>query len=136
MGLRRKGRESALQILYQMDVGGASASEASREFWLHSAASREGEEFANELVVGVEREDARIEDAIKKASDNWRIERMARVDRNILRLCVYELLFMKDVPRRVTLNEGIELAKRFGHENSAAFVNGLLDRIASDIGKE
>lgn len=119
-----------------MDIGGASAEVASRDFWAHAAASREGEEFANELVLGVEREDSRIEAAIKKASENWRIERMARVDRNILRLCAYELMFMQDVPRRVTLNEGVELAKRFGHENSAAFVNGLLDRIASDVGKE
>ncbi len=123
-------------MIYQMDLSGVDAEAATRLYWENLAASREGEEFANELVAGVGREDARIDETIRRVSENWRVERMARVDLSILRLCTYELLEMKDVPRRVTLNEGVELAKRYGHENSAGFVNGVLDRIANDVGKE
>lgn len=136
MGLRRKGRESALQMLYQMDLSGVPADAVPRLYWDNLAASVEGEEFANELVAGVAREDVRIDETIRRVSENWRVERMARVDLSILRLGTYELIAMGDVPRRVTLNEAVELAKRFGHENSASFVNGVLDRIANDVGKE
>ena len=135
MGTRRKGREAALQMLYQMDLSGASAEQAIATFWPALGATREGEEFANELVRGVEQETARIDETIRKVSQHWRLERMARVDRNILRLGTYELLAMPDVPSRVTLNEAVELAKKFGDEASPGFVNGLLDRIASGLAK-
>ena len=136
MGARRKGREAALQMLYQMDASGQPGAEVVRLFWLHLGHGQEGEEFANELLLGCEREAERVDAAIRAVSENWRMERMARVDRNILRLGCYELLFIPEVPRRVTLNEAIELAKRFGSEGSASFVNGVLDRLASDASKD
>lgn len=139
MGSRRRGREAALQMLYQMDVGGASAREAVQTYWAHLAggvAPAEGQEFANEIVQGVERENDRIDEMIRTVSQHWRLERMTRVDRNILRMATFELLALSDVPRRVTLNEAVELAKRYGSEGSAGFVNGVLDRIATDLGKE
>lgn len=126
----------ALQVLYQMDAGGAKADQALKLFFGHLSTSPEGEEFASALVRGYEDERDEIDAIIRGVSRHWRLERMARVDRNILRLATYELLRMGDIPRRVTLNEAVELAKRFGSEGSAGFVNGVLDRIATDLGKE
>ncbi len=132
-------------MLYQMDVGGTGIEDTIRAFWAHLGASEELEvtsdeptavaEFANGLVRGVEQHRVRIDETIRRVSHHWRLERMTRVDRNILRLATFELLELADVPRRVTLNEAIELAKRFGSEGSAGFVNGVLDRIAGDVGK-
>lgn len=135
MGVRRKGRETALQMMYQMDVSGVSASQAIQYYWATLGTSREGEEFANLLVRGYADCDSEIDETIRTVSQHWRLERMTIVDRNILRLATYELKKLDDVPRRVTLNEAVELAKRFGAEGSAGFVNGVLDRIASDLGK-
>jgi len=128
-------------MLYQMDSVAIGAPEATGLFWDHltpgdGGLDAEGQAFANELVLGIGREAAKVDDAIRNASENWRLERMPRVDRNILRLGAYELLFRTDVPRRVTLNEAIELAKRYGDAGSAAFVNGVLDRIAQVAGKD
>lgn len=136
MGSRRKGREAALQMLYQMDVSGVGAEDALRLFWTHLGSSREGEEFASLLVRGCAGALVDIDETIRTVSHHWRLERMTRVDRNILRLACYELLELEDIPRRVTLNEAVELAKRFGAEGSPGFVNGVLDRIASDLGKD
>lgn len=136
MGARRKGREAALQMLYGMDVTGRSAEDAIRAYWTHLGTSTEGEEFANVLVRGVESNQDTIDDKIREVSHHWRLERMTQVDRNILRMATFELMQLQDVPRRVTLNEAIELAKRFGSEGSAGFVNGVLDRIASDLAKD
>lgn len=136
MGARRKGREAALQILYGMDVTGRSAEDAIRAFWSHLGTSKEGEEFANVLVRGVSSNQETIDGKIREVSHHWRLERMTQVDRNILRMATYELMKLDDVPRRVTLNEAIELAKRFGSEGSAGFVNGVLDKIASDLAKD
>lgn len=136
MGTRRKGREAALQILYQIDMAGVSAEQAIRDYWLLLAPSREGEDFANLLVRGYCSEAESIDEVIRGVSQHWRFERMIRVDRNILRLSVYELKHVDDVPRRVTLNEAIELAKKYGTESSPGFVNGVLDRIANDLGKQ
>ncbi len=136
MGSRRKGREAALQMLYQMDVSEADAETAIRLYWANLGTTVEGQEFANLLVRGYARDQASIDERIRAVSQHWRLERMTKVDRNILRLGACELLQRKDIPRRVTLNEAVELAKRFGGDNSPGFVNGVLDWIASDIGKE
>jgi N utilization substance protein B len=119
-----------------MDVTDCSAAHAVTTFWSNLASGRDGEEFGNTLVEGFDQERERIDETIRKVSHHWRLERMTRVDRNILRLGTYELLALSDVPRKVTLNEAIELAKRFGSEGSAGFVNGVLDRIATDLAKE
>ena len=136
MGSRRKGREAALQVLFQMDVSGAAAADALGSYWPHLSETREGEDFASTLVSGYWAERELIDGTIRGVSHHWRLERMTKVDRNILRLGTYELLKMVDIPRRVTLNEAVELAKRFGTEASPGFVNGVLDRIADDHGKE
>jgi len=152
MGARRTGRESALQMLYQMEASHCSADEAIRLFWLSfprtSAEAqlgdednvdpneKDGEEFANAIVRGFDDDHEKVDELIRAVSQHWRLERMTRVDRNVLRVGTWELLRCEDIPRRVTLNESIELAKRFGTETSAAFVNGVLDRIASDLQKD
>jgi N utilization substance protein B len=135
MGSRRKSREAAVQLLYQIDLSGADAEQAIALYKQYLGEADEADEFAIELVRGCCAALDEIDAKIREVSRHWRLERMARVDRNILRLASFELLRMPDVPRRVTLNEAVELAKRFGDENSPAFVNGVLDRIASDLGK-
>jgi N utilization substance protein B len=136
MGSRRRAREAAVQVLYQIDLTGEAPERALELYFQHLTESAETREFAGELVRGCAAHQAEIDARIREVSRHWRLERMARVDRNILRLASFELLHMPDVPRKVTLNEAIELAKRFGDEDSPAFVNGVLDRIASELGKE
>jgi len=128
MGSRTKAREFALQALYQQDTAGGTGLEVLAGHF--DPLDRETRAFAEELLRGVTRERAEIDQLIEKASTNWKLERMARVDRNILRLAVFEFLRLPDVPVRVTLNEAIELGKKFGSEESPGFVNGILDKIA------
>src|SRR5688572_18586990 len=135
MGARRRGREAALQILFSIDLAGDPVDHVLRDHFAFLAASAEGREYAQLLVRGVHEKSQAIDEMIRKVSEHWRLERMPRVDRNILRLSAYELVHLADVPRRVTLNEAVELAKRYGGEGSAGFVNGVLDRIATDLGK-
>lgn len=123
-------------MLYQVDLAEVSAEDALRLYWAHLASNKDGEEFATRLVRGCSEGRDEIDGTIRRVSHHWRLERMSRVDRNILRLSTYELVNLADIPRRVTLNEAVELAKRFGSEGSARFVNGVLDRIATDLGKE
>ena len=137
MGARRRAREAALQMLYQMDVSAMSADQVIELYWKNLAGGpHEEDEFANAIVRGYAAAREKIDETIRNVSQHWRLERMTRVDRNILRLGVYELSCLADVPRRVTLNEAVELAKRYGAESSPAFVNGVLDRVANDLGKE
>ncbi|MDB4977573.1 MAG: Transcription termination protein NusB [Myxococcaceae bacterium] len=135
MGARTRGREAALQILFAEDLAGGSLALNERLHWAHLAASVEGKDFASAVVEGYGAHAEEIDTVIRKVSEHWRLERMPLVDRNILRLATYEILYMPDVPRRVTLNEAVELAKRYGGENSAGFVNGVLDRIATEAQK-
>jgi N utilization substance protein B len=131
MGSRTKARECALQALYQLDTAGGDAQDALAGILAHfEDVDAETTTFAGELVHGVQAERPAIDEVIQKSSTNWKLDRMARVDRNILRLAVYEILRRGDVPTRVTLNEAIELGKKFGTEESSSFVNGVLDRIA------
>ena len=132
VGARTAGREAALQMLYQVDLSGVTPEQAVHAYWAHLGANREGEDFANSLVRGWADERERIDGIIREVSQHWRLERMARVDRNILRLATYELLALEDVPRRVTLNEAVELAKRYATDDAARLVNGILGRIARE----
>jgi transcription antitermination protein NusB len=148
MGTRRRAREFALQILYQLDVQEQLSDEqAIGMFWKSFAATAEAEgalavdlgdiqPFAEKLVRGVREHLAEIDGQIQSASKNWRLERMARVDRNLLRLALYELKFVDDVPAKVAINEAIEIAKRYGTSESSAFVNGILDRCREELGKK
>jgi transcription antitermination protein NusB len=137
-GARRTGRAYALQLLYARDgdpatdLSGPALSWAS-EFELEIDASAQS--FARELVAAAVERGGEIDELIASASKNWRIERMSRVDRNILRLGACELLAFRDVPVKVVINEAVELAKRFGTAESSAFVNGVLDRIAGAAGR-
>lgn len=140
MGARRTGRERALQALYQLEMTpSTSVSEALASAW--SASAEEGKpdpeavRFAQELVDGVQSHRAEIDELIERHSHNWRLDRMSRIDRNVLRLGVFELKYRPDIPRKVSLNEAVELGKNFGTEESSAFVNGLLDRVAVALGK-
>lgn len=139
MGSRRTGRERALQALYQLDQNDkATPTDAVEAAWAASddeARDDAAHAFATELVNGVRAKLPGLDALIEQHSQNWRIDRMQRVDRNVLRLGVYELTDRPDIPRKVTINEAIELAKRFGTEDSASFINGVLDRIAIAVNK-
>ena len=130
---RTKARERALQALYQIDVAAEGIDDALSRFWKSfEPVEREVMELAEALVRGVAAGRRSVDDAIERVSTNWRLDRMAKVDRNVLRLAVYELL-QTDVPIKVVINEAIELGKKYGSESSGAFVNGVLDKIASGL---
>jgi N utilization substance protein B len=137
-GSRRSGRAYALQLLYARDgdpttdVAGAAATWA-EAFDIEIDATAQA--FARELVAAAAECGPRLDELITGASKNWRIDRMSRVDRNILRLGACELVAFRDVPVKVVINEAVELAKRFGTAESSAFVNGVLDRIATAVGR-
>jgi N utilization substance protein B len=131
---RTKARERAVQALYQIDVAASDLDEALERFWKSfEPVEREVREVAEGYVRGVAVHRRTIDDAIEGVSANWRLDRMAKVDRNVLRLAVYELQHAGDVPVKVVINEAIELGKKFGSESSGAFINGLLDRIAQAL---
>lgn len=137
IGARRRARSYALQVLYALDLNhdeqaGTAASEYAGRFDLRI--DPDAMEFANELVYRVVEHLGDIDRRIQTVSRNWRLERMSRVDRNVLRLAVGELCHAEEVPVKVAINEAVELAKRFGTSESPAFVNGILDRIAQELG--
>ena len=130
---RTKSRERALQALYQIDVAAEGIDDALARFWRSfEPVEREVMDSAEALVRGVAATRREVDEAIEGASSNWRLDRMAKVDRNVLRLAVHELLHT-DVPVKVVINEAIELGKKFGSESSGAFVNGVLDKIAAGL---
>ena len=136
MGARSGGREAALQMLFAIDSAGGEPARVIRDFWRELPADdAEGRAYADEIVGGVRAEPEAIDARISAASAHWRIERMTRVDRNVLRIGTWELLRRAEVPRAVVIDEAVELAKRFGTEDSGAFVNGVLDRIADDCAR-
>jgi len=135
MGARTTAREAALQILFAIEAGGTEPDQAIGDFWRELPGDAEGRAYADAAVRGVRSALADLDERITRASTNWRLERMARVDRNLLRLGAWELIHRRDVPRAVILDEAVELAKRYGTEESGAFVNGVLDRVADDCGR-
>jgi len=129
MHQRRKAREVALQVLYELDVQMIGLSEAIELFWANFEASEEARKFSSLLIEGAWNNREQIDSLISDSSENWTIARMSRVDKSILRMAVYELLFCRDIPPKVTLNEAIDLGKVYGSENSGAFINGILDAL-------
>ena len=127
MGVRRRGRELALQILYQHELAGASVEEIFAGFEELQQAPAVAREFAIALVRGVMARRSEIDAHLGGQADNWRLVRMAAVDRNILRLALFELLSDPETPPAVVIDEAVEIAKRFGSERSSQFVNGVLD---------
>lgn len=128
---RRLARETALQVLFQRDLTKEplAAAEEVRRWAEEFAVPESSREFALELVDGTISHQKEIDATISACAQDWAISRMANLDRNVMRLAAYEILYRADIPGRVSLNEAIELAKRFGGEESAKFVNGILDRI-------
>ena len=136
MGIRRRGRELALQVLYQIEIT-RDASQAPLElFWSYFEGNVKAREFARRLVAGVVTHREEIDQLIEQSTDNWKISRMPKVDLAILRLASYELLFCPDIPLNVSIDEAIEVSKRFSSEDSATFINGVLDHVASSSGSK
>ena len=137
-GTRRTGRSYALQLLYARDGDASNNLSSAAVNWASDfelEIDEQAQTFARDLVAAAVERTQEIDDLIATSSKNWRIERMSRVDRNILRLGACELLAFRDVPTKVVINEAVELAKRFGTAESSAFVNGVLDRIATAVGR-
>jgi N utilization substance protein B len=135
MGARTGGREAALKMLFALEASQTDLDTAVSLFWREFGGDPETRPYADESVRGVLEKRDDLDETIRVASDNWRIERMTRVDRNVLRLGTWELKYKTDVPRAVILDEAIELAKRYGSEESGAFVNGVLNQIAENLGR-
>ncbi len=129
MGIRRRARELALQALFCMDMTGDVSEEMLQRFCEHYPPSAKSRAFFHQLVTGVNDSLIAIDQLIEQNSHNWRLSRMSYVDRNILRIAIYEILFCDDIPFKVTINEAIDIGKKFGTEESGAFINGILDSI-------
>jgi transcription antitermination factor NusB len=128
---RTQARECALQILYQYEMNPEPMPEILRKFWSQQdeTFSEEIRSFAEKLALGTVEYQAEIDKVLERHADNWELARMAMIDRNIMRFATYELLYLADVPPKVTLNEAVNLAKKFSQEESGKFVNGVLDKI-------
>jgi N utilization substance protein B len=134
MGLRRDGREAAIQFLYQVDTHRpGNIDEALKAFWKQTDETKAVCDFADDLLRGVLAKLPEVDAKIRALADNWDFERLAAVDRNILRLAIYEMLFRPEIPPVVSINEAIEIAKKFSTAESGKFVNGLLDRVKQDL---
>ena len=133
MSNRRKLRENGIQILYGLDFYELNPDQALTSYTDHFDGDVADDGFLLAVITGVHGHRDDIDDLIRQFSTNWRLERMAIVDRNILRLATYELLHLMDVPRKVCINEAIEVAKRYGGDDSPSFINGILDRIALEV---
>jgi transcription antitermination factor NusB len=129
MRKRSKARVLALKFLYQIDITKEDTSSALEHFWQGQHAQRSIKEFTTQLTQGTLTNLCKIDSVISKYAQNWQLKRMAVIDRNILRLGCFELLFLKDIPPKVSINEAVELAKRYGDVDSGKFVNGILDKI-------
>lgn len=137
MRKRTYARELSLQILYQMDITQDSPDSTLANFWQshEKPVPAQVKSFAAELIKGVTENLALIDDNISQYATNWQLKRMAVVDRNILRLSCYELLFREDIPPKVSINEAVELAKKYSGQEAGKFVNGILDRIKTEKSK-
>ncbi|MBC7693787.1 MAG: transcription antitermination factor NusB [Methylotenera sp.] len=145
MKSRHIAREIALQILYRYDVntqsgGGVAPKDMAladdlKKHFEHFQVAAEVRQFAAELVVGTLSKTPALDEQVEKFATNWKISRMALIDRNLLRMAIYEMTNFTDIPASVTIDEAIELAKQFGTADSSAFINGILDALKKEIGK-
>ena len=135
MRARREAREWAVQILFQTDFNPGDIQVAFHDFWSEKKASPHARKFAEELVVGTIENQAKIDALIRKFADNWDIARMGGVDRGVMRLAVYEMLFRPDIPPVVSINEAVDIARDYSGSASGKFVNGILDRIRKDLNR-
>ena len=135
MTKRRKSREHTLKILYRRDITKEDINEIIKSYWKENNINSSITDFSEQLAKGTAENLEKIDEYIKKVSEHWTIDRMGVIDRNLLRMAVQELLFMEDIPLNVTIDEAIEIAKKFGTNDSANFVNGVLDKIKNDLEK-
>jgi len=136
MGKRRRARELAVQVLFHLEFSPDDPSEVFDLICENFEAPESIREFSKMLVLGVCNKKDRLDWAISQSSKNWRIDRMTRLDRSILRLAVFEMMFVPDVPPKVSLDEAVEIGKIFGSEDSGRYINGVLDHIYNTIIKE
>lgn len=129
MGKRREARELALRILYQTDILKINPEDALQTAVKFDGFAGEVLEFGRRLIIGTWANKKFIDRIIESCSENWRLARMPAIDRNILRFCIFEILFLPDIPVKVTINEGVELGRIYSTENSGKFINGILDRV-------
>lgn len=132
MGVRRRAREIALQVLYQREFNRVEIGEALALFWNNFEVLKGSRGFSERLIRGVEEHRETLDRILEQCSAHWKLDRMAHVDRTILRIATYELLYCDDIPPKVTINEAIDIGKKFGSEDSGAFINGVLDKVKSE----
>ena len=137
MGKRREGREAAVELLFHWDMNVRQPLEEAdlNGFWQLRTANQATKEFATRVAAGVIAEQGVIDEKISRYTANYELKRISAVDRNILRVAIYEMLFCNDVPPIVAINEAIDIAKKFGTEESGKFVNGVLDRVKLDLNR-
>jgi len=134
VGRRRQGRELALQLLYELDLRGAGdPGEIADDFWRRQTVPDEVRAFADGMVRGTKTHQSKIDELIVRFAEHWDLDRMAVVDRNILRAGIFELLWVPAVPPKVAINEALEIAKKFSTEESTRFINGILDRVRREL---
>ena len=136
MGKRRSSRELALKFLYQYELNAGNIDEQVRLFLERNSLQYEVEVFMKELVIAILKQMKEIDAIIQKFSDNWVIDRMAIIDRNILRMGTCELMFNFSTPPKVAINEAVDIAKKYGNEDSPEFINGILDKVYKETGKK
>jgi transcription antitermination factor NusB len=133
MRRRTRARELAVQFLYQLDLRGDEVLDTLREFVEEETDDKDVREFATRLALGTRKLQDETDRCLKEVARNWDLKRMAALDRNVLRMAVFELLHCPDIPPKVTINEAIEIGKKFSTANSGAFINGILDRVRLDL---
>jgi N utilization substance protein B len=133
LGRRRKSREFALQVLYQLNITQQGDAIALSQFQEHFHPKGEADEFLKRLVQGVLKHCKELDRLIEQYSENWRLDRINLIDRNIIRMALFELLHCEEIPPKVTINEAVDLGKRYGSEDSGSFINAILDRIQNEV---
>ncbi|MEW6456384.1 MAG: transcription antitermination factor NusB [Acidobacteriota bacterium] len=133
MGERRKAREIALQILFQIDLADGKVEEILEDYWKDHRTSISTREFSEDLVKGTIANLEIVDGLIAEVSEHWKLKRMAVVDRNIIRMSIYEFLKHRDVPKPAVMNEAIEIAKKYSSDDAAKFINGILDAVNKKI---
>ena len=136
MGIRRRSRELAMQALFYMDVHQNSSPELLDRFCEYFSPPGKTRPFFFKLVNGVLASRTEIDALIERYSENWKLSRMSLVDRNVIRIAVYEMLYCSDIPPKVSINEAVDIGKKFGTEESGAFINGIVDSIRIKLEKK
>jgi N utilization substance protein B len=130
---RKRSREYALQVLFQLNITKQEATAALGQFQDHFSPNGDADEFMKLLVLGVLEHCDELDRLIEKYSENWRLDRINIIERNILRMALFELLYCGEIPPKVSINEAIDLGKRYGSDDSGSFINGILDRIQDEV---